>query len=201
MQTIDTIENERWESFLTTNKAVGNWKHIEGYDHESYWWISDHGRVKVTNNYNDLVHWPKIYMTGGHVRKRYAALSINNAPSKYIHRLVAMYFIPNPEGLRTVNHIDGNPLNNHVSNLEWASHRENVRHGYDMRRSGAMDIANAEYDAIRIELDQYEPRAWRYNTVRDLRAQGLTRDKIAEITGIPKGTVAGIMAWWKRRGM
>ena len=193
------IENERWEQFLTSNKAVGNWKHIAGYDHESYWWVSDHGRIKVTNNYNDLTHWPKIYMTGGHAGKRYAALSINYAPSKYIHRLVALYFIPNPENYRTVNHLDGNPLNNHVDNLEWASHKQNIRHGYDMRRSGAMDMANSEYDAIRIELDRYEPRAERYNAVRDLRLQGYKYHQIAAMTGIPKGTVAGIIRWWMRR--
>jgi hypothetical protein len=45
----------------------------------------------------------------------------------YVHRLVALHFIPNNDPLHKtiVNHIDGNKLNNNVSNLEWVTPREN----------------------------------------------------------------------------
>ena len=47
----------------------------------------------------------------------------------YVHRLVAEHFIgPEPEPGMVVNHIDGDPFNNHVSNLEWASVSENNEH-------------------------------------------------------------------------
>lgn len=52
----------------------------------------------------------------------------------YIHRLVALAFIPKKEGAKEVNHIDENKSNNHVSNLEWASRLENVRHGTGIQR-------------------------------------------------------------------
>lgn len=47
---------------------------------------------------------------------------------KYVHRLVAETFIPNTKNKPYINHIDGNPRNNNVDNLEWCTARENVEH-------------------------------------------------------------------------
>ena len=53
-----------------------------------------------------------------------------------VHRLVAEAYIPNPENLETVNHIDENKENNNVENLEWLSRADNVRYGTRGQRSG-----------------------------------------------------------------
>lgn len=50
-----------------------------------------------------------------------------------IHRLVALYFIDNPNNLPYVNHKDGNKINNSVENLEWCTAQENDHH---VRRTG-----------------------------------------------------------------
>jgi hypothetical protein len=46
----------------------------------------------------------------------------------FIHRLIAIHFIPNDKNLPFVNHIDGDKLNNNISNLEWCTPLDNVKH-------------------------------------------------------------------------
>lgn len=62
---------------------------------------------------------------------RVYSLSKNNKKQDfYAHRLVAEYFINNPNNLPVVNHKDGNKLNNSIENLEWVSYSDNALHAY-----------------------------------------------------------------------
>lgn len=61
----------------------------------------------------------------------YACINLrHNGNRKYglVHRLVAESFIPNPNGLPEINHIDCNKLNNCVENLEWCDRAANMLH-------------------------------------------------------------------------
>lgn len=49
---------------------------------------------------------------------------------EYVHRLVAKEYIPNPKGLKEVNHLNGNKSDNSVNNLEWCSSSDNKIHAY-----------------------------------------------------------------------
>jgi len=54
----------------------------------------------------------------------------NKTYSMYVHIVTAMAHIPNTLNKREVNHINGNPADNRVSNLEWSTRRENVYHAW-----------------------------------------------------------------------
>lgn len=71
-----------------------------------------------------------------HYNKRFKHRAIrlwNNGKTRILklYRLKAIAFIPNPENKPQVNHIDGNRMNEDLSNMEWMSASENMKHSYD----------------------------------------------------------------------
>lgn len=112
------------------------WKEIIGF--EGLYDISSLGRVKrrsykknIGNNALQPIKekiLTNVIGTDGY----YALILHNNYKHKRfkIHRLIAIHFISNPELKPCVNHIDGNKLNNSISNLEWCTYSENNLHKY-----------------------------------------------------------------------
>lgn len=70
-----------------------------------------------------------------------------------IHTLVASHFVSNPKSKRCVNHKDGNKINNHVSNLEYATHGENNSHAI---RTGLKRKSIEPKGVIQMDMDGNE---------------------------------------------
>lgn len=70
----------------------------------------------------------------GYIRVRFENKCLGGVVRTTVHRLVAEAFLPNPDNLEEVNHIDSNRANNHVSNLEWVTHSDNMKHAYANNR-------------------------------------------------------------------
>lgn len=101
------------------------WKDVVGY--EGLYQVSNLGRVmSFRKKSNGLLILPSY-------RRKYLAVNIyinGSVKNCSVHRLVAISFIPNPLNKSQVNHIDGNPSNNKLSNLEWCTHSENQLHSF-----------------------------------------------------------------------
>lgn len=102
------------------------WKDIAGY--EGLYQISNLGNVQ-SMDYNHTGNPQKLSIKNHHSGYKMVMLCKNGVnKNKNIHTLVATAFIDNPEQKPCVNHIDGNKGNNHVSNLEWVTRKENTNH-------------------------------------------------------------------------
>jgi hypothetical protein len=111
------------------------WRDIPGY--ENKYQISNFGRVKSLprKTKTNRVVSEKILKQEVHY-KGYKAIRFYSSEKKgcikfFIHRLVAISFIPNPEKKPIVNHKDGDKANNVIHNFEWVSESENTKHYYD----------------------------------------------------------------------
>jgi len=79
-----------------------------------------------------------------------------------LHRLLAKAFIPNPDNKDTVNHIDGNPSNNAISNLEWMTQSENSKHAH------STGLVNTRYTGCtKSELTYVETEVGRYSNLME----------------------------------
>ena len=93
------------------------WKDIPGYE----------GLYKASNLGNIYsIRMNKCFATNHNVTYPRVILSKNGSRKCLaVHRLVAITFLPNPDNLPQVHHIDGNHFNNTVDNLQWISKEDN----------------------------------------------------------------------------
>jgi hypothetical protein len=103
------------------------WKEIENY--EGLYKVSNNGKII---NKNSFISEGWVNNSYGHRKVRL----FKNGKHKdfYLHRLVAKAFIVNINNKPCVNHIDSNPSNNNITNLEWCTQKENIEHAVKNNR-------------------------------------------------------------------
>ena len=116
------------------------WKDIP--DYENIYQASNLGRIRTHPNkitytkWHGARHWKTRIMSGRgdnpKTGKRVGLWKDGKAKDWLVARLVAITFLGKPEGnANTVNHINGNRLDNRIENLEWLSNADNIRHAFD----------------------------------------------------------------------
>ena len=117
------------------------WKDVAGF--EGVYQVSNHGRVKRLDT--EILFAGALSTQKGKILKptknsknaMTVILCYRGKRKTYsVHRLVALAFIIRIPGLEVVNHIDGNPENNHEQNLEWCTHKHNQIHAYETGLKG-----------------------------------------------------------------
>lgn len=172
------------------------WKDIKGY--EGLYQISNLGNVKsLDRNYirkNGRNHHTKETIRAQSKNlKGYSFVRLsknNNSKIKYIHRLVAEHFIPNPQMLPQVNHKDENKDNNCVGNLEWCTNVYNCNYGtHNERLRQSLSKRLNQYD-----LENNFIRTW-FNSGEASNALKIDRGHIVDCCNGKRKTSGGFI--WK----
>lgn len=143
------------------------WENIQGYG--SFYQVSNYGRIKSFKRYKEGVLLDPGINSSGYL---YINLYLDGIPKKYtIHRLVAITFLKNPYNKQEVNHLDGNKLNNLVTNLTWVTPQENTTHAYDtgLAKSGSK---SPHYKGDILVFDEYGRQVDTLHGGKDMKDKG-----------------------------
>lgn len=117
------------------------WKDIEGY--EGLYQVSNLGRVKSLSHYEYSDRFKNGRFRKGRLLKpfkvgaNYLAVGLGRGNKAYIHRLVAVAFIPNPQNKEEIDHINCDITDNTAANLKWVTRKENLNNPITKKRNSA----------------------------------------------------------------
>jgi hypothetical protein len=143
------------------------WKPVTGF--EGVYLISNTGLVKsverAVRNTKKSIRIVKEQLMSAHptgtVDYLYTRLNKNGkCKIAAVHRLVAEAFVPNPDNKPMVNHIDGNKLNNHFSNLEWVTCSENHKHAFNIGLRSIEKLAKVMIGTKYNSVSKYHNVSW-----------------------------------------
>lgn len=154
-------------------------KEIPGY--QGRYWVSEHGRVWSAYSMKFLT---PVEHRDGYLKVRLCLRGVET--ECLIHRLVAVAFVPNPDGKPEVNHLDADKKNNTADNLEWATRSENMKHAAAAGVLAPVDNRGEKNGQAKLTTDQ----------VLQIRAMrgAQTQTHLAEVFGVSRRTIGMIFS-------
>lgn len=153
------------------------WKTVPGY--ENIFEVSNFGQVRSLNRIvKTCYNSHRVVATK--LRKQsinkngYKRINAGNKRIVLVHRMVALAFIPNPENKPFINHIDANPSNNVVTNLEWCTHKENMHH--------AIKLGRLKFESFGKKGDLCGASKLTEKEVKDIKARLLNGETVKKIS-------------------
>ena len=130
------------------------WKDVAGY--EGVYQVSNKGNVRSVARKDSIGRkCGGRMLKPGYDKDGYLRVNIyknGKQKTRFIHRLVAGAFVPNPNGYSEINHRDENKVNNYANNLEWCTREYNNNHGTRSERSS--QARSKKVKAINIETNE-----------------------------------------------
>lgn len=175
------------------------WKPVVGY--EWYYEISNYWVMKTISNNQTR----KERMLIPSIKGKYAFYTLWFKWKRlftWVHRIVAQAFHDNPNNYPVVMHLDNNPLNNHVDNLKWWTHKDNSRQCWLEGRHNNPLLNNHYCKWVFWEKNKFSKRVLQYSKQFELiREWGGTKDA-ERGTGIYSSHISHVClgkrksAWW-----
>lgn len=170
-------------SVFNYNMEKEIWEDIKEY--EGLYQCSTYGNVRSLDRYILEHNGKKQFRKGIPIKPRlnkngYLQLALNKnsiRKMKYVHILVAETFLTNADKLKTVNHKNGNKLDNNIDNLEWSSYSENNKHAYtELKRKKSRDGCHPKRVYV---IDTYSDKTEIYDSIAETtRNTGLSHTQI-----------------------
>lgn len=204
---INTMHLGRKEQSKEVNLSVGNVKKVRNIIQTEYSKLpppKGFKEIPLENAVSEylisedgtIINKDRRHILNTHVNKKgYEVSNVSYYKGDYkvksvpVHRLVALTYIPNKDNKEQVNHIDGNKLNNNVTNLEWVTNSENIKHANE---TGLMDKAvkkisgSKNYQAKLLDCE--------VQAIRDLREENNTSvTTLSKIFGVSRSGIKRII--------
>ncbi|MEK5104348.1 NUMOD4 domain-containing protein [Cytobacillus sp. FSL M8-0252] len=170
------------------------WKNVTGF--EGLYQVSNIGRVKSLGRYRErkdglLIKVKEKVLMVRTDSKGYEKVDLTKGGKRktvLVHRVVAQAFIPNSNNKPQVNHKDGNKKNNKVSNLEWNTISENIKHAHEtgLINSSLLkgeENINAKLSEMQIRYirENYIPKDREFGTRALSKQYGVSQNAISKI--------------------
>lgn len=167
------------------------WKDVAGY--EGMYMVSNKGRIKsfkrrvpiIMSNLKAKRGYACILITKNKKRKRY-----------FIHRLVGIAFIPNPQNKPEINHKNRIKTDNSIENLEWVTGIENMEHYYGYRVVNRVKKWKKRTISV-IQYDMHDNKICEFESVKSASLQtGINKKRIYNCISGEKKSACGYK--WKK---